>query len=90
MDTVDWLLVFSSESNSVLCDEGKEVGLNMLDSLVEGDAGSGGICLSSCSVACGVPFIATRCVSNSQYMVLQANLVLKWGQNWYWKALERD
>ena len=59
--------MLSSESESlllVLHGEGEEVGLDMADSLVVGDASSGGICVSSCGIARRVLFIATRCASN--------------------------
>ena len=67
VDTVDWSLVLLSDSESelfVLWNVSEEAGLDMLDSLDESDAGSGGISGSPCDVAYKVPFIATRCVSN--------------------------
>ena len=62
----------------MLCSVGEEVGLDMVDSLVDGDAGSGVICVS-CRVVCRVQFIATRCASNCQYMVNLTKMVLECG-----------
>ena len=64
IDIVDWLLVLSSESRSMLGNVSEAVGLDMVGVLVEGDAGLGGFCVSSSGVVHRVPFIATRYVSN--------------------------
>ena len=64
VNIVEWSLVLSSDSESVLlvCD-GDEDGLKSVD-VLEDDSGTGGICVSSIGMVCRVPFFATRCVSN--------------------------
>ena len=71
----------------MLGDVSEEVGLDMMDLLAESDAGSGSICVSSCVVASGVPFIATRCTSKWSTHGSSDKMVLKWarkdfGQSW--------
>ena len=65
VDSVDWLLVFSSELESELwvCDS-EEDGLVSVDVLIEGDESPGCVSVSSSVVVCMVPFSATRCVNN--------------------------
>ena len=54
-----------SDSESILwiCDD-EEDGMEIVDVLSKGYAGSGAVCVSSVGVVCRVPFIATRYVSN--------------------------
>ena len=63
MDIVGWLLVFSSESVLVLCDGG-EGRLEIVDVLVDDDAGLRGSSVLSSGVVCRVPFIVRRFMSN--------------------------
>ena len=64
VEIVEWSLVLSSESDSVLLVyDGEKHGLSV-DILIVGDEGSGCVCVLSSGVVCRVPFSAKRCMSN--------------------------
>ena len=82
IDTVDWLLVLSSESESlilVLCDVGEEVGLDMVDSLFNGDASSGASVCLLVVLHVGYLSLPQSVQAIGQYLTLLVKMALKWG-----------